>query len=176
MKRLAYSLAASLVAACMATAAHAATYINYGPTGPDGGFTINFGNTGIGSGEFTDTFEFTMPTGRADFVITSTMSGGSQRITFSDIAFNGEDFETRDDWNDFGFLNNVRVTLGADQRLVITGISGGNAAYTGIITFLPTVSGAVPEPATWALMIGGFAGAGALLRRNRRGQDLPAAA
>lgn len=27
---------------------------------------------------------------------------------------------------------------------------------------------AIPEPGTWALMIGGFGGAGAMLRRNRR--------
>lgn len=30
-----------------------------------------------------------------------------------------------------------------------------------------SVSGVVPEPATWALMIGGFGLAGALLRRRR---------
>ena len=31
----------------------------------------------------------------------------------------------------------------------------------------PTIGTAVPEPATWALMIGGFAGAGAMLRRRK---------
>jgi hypothetical protein len=34
----------------------------------------------------------------------------------------------------------------------------------------PVIGGGVPEPATWAMMLVGFGGLGALLRRRRRGQ------
>lgn len=167
MKRLASTIAAAVAAfAFSASAAAAATYINYGPVGPDGGFTITFGNTGITDSSFTDVFDFTMPTGRADFVITSTMSGGSQNITWSSLTFNGETFDSGSSgWNEFNFLNGVRVTADTPQRLILSGLGGGNASYSGVITFIPV---AVPEPATWAMLITGFAGAGALLRQRRR--------
>lgn len=178
MKRLAFSFAASIAAiALTASAASAATYINYGPVGSDGGFSITFGNTGITGSGFSDTFDFTMPTGRADFVVTSTMSGGSQNITWSSIAFNGTEFDSGSaGWNEFSFLNGITVTKDSQQQLVLTGVSGGNASYSGVITFMPTAA-AVPEPATWAMLIVGFGGAGAILRRTRRPQTaLPAAA
>lgn len=170
MKRLAVPIAATFAfaASLVATAVEAATYINYGPVGPDGGFTITFGNTGIITSTFEDTFEFEMPTGRGDFVITSTMSGNSQNITWDSVAFNGDEFSSVvAGWNEFLTLNGVELVLGADQKLVLKGTSGGNASYSGVITFMPGSTGAVPEPGAWALMILGFGGAGAVLRRAR---------
>ncbi|MCW5759940.1 MAG: FxDxF family PEP-CTERM protein [Phenylobacterium sp.] len=170
MKRLASSFAASLAAVALsASAAAAATYVTYGPVGADGGFTITFGNDSVTDANFTDTFDFTLPTGRADFVVISTMSGDSQYITWSTITFNGEAFESGSaGWNEFNFLNGVQVTGGSAQHLVLSGASGGGAAYTAMLTFMPaaTVPG-VPEPAGWAMMIAGFGGAGAVLRGRR---------
>jgi hypothetical protein len=40
----------------------------------------------------------------------------------------------------------------------------GNVAATGV----PTTGGGVPEPATWAMMLMGFGGLGAMLRNRRR--------
>jgi len=170
MKSVLAPVAAALAAAFTLAAAdaQAATYVNYGPTGPDGGFTITFGNTGIAGPGFTDVFDFAMPAGRGDFVITSTMSGGSQNITWSSVAFNGAEFSAGVmGWNEFRFLNGVDLKLGQAQKLVLTGVSGGNAAYSGVITFMPAATAAVPEPAAWALMIVGFGSAGAVLRRAR---------
>lgn len=45
--------------------------------------------------------------------------------------------------------------------------NGGNPSGLRV-EFLGASVGVVPEPTTWALMIGGFGGAGAMLRRNRR--------
>ena len=45
--------------------------------------------------------------------------------------------------------------------------SGGNPSGLRV-EFGGATVGAIPEPGTWALMIGGFGGAGAMLRRNRR--------
>lgn len=169
MNRLAYAFAAPLAAiAMMASAAEAATYINYSSVGSDGGFSITFGNTGITDPSFSDTFDFTMPSGVADFVVTSTMSSGSQNIDFTSVAFNGAEFDASViGWNEFSFLNGVSVTKDALQRLVLSGTSGGNGSYSGVITFMPTTA-AVPEPASWALLILGFGGAGAALRQARR--------
>ena len=60
-------------------------------------------------------------------------------------------------------------------------VTGGNESSTGFVDYIRvydtalssseiaalSVPGGVPEPATWALMIAGFGGAGVLLRRRR---------
>ena len=58
----------------------------------------------------------------------------------------------------------TEVDLGATNisKLVLT---GGNAAF--LVDDLSFTGGGVPEPAVWALMLGGLFGAGALLRRRR---------
>ncbi|MGF7171640.1 hypothetical protein FHS91_003340 [Sphingobium xanthum] len=47
--------------------------------------------------------------------------------------------------------------------------TGGGYGTNGLamVNFLATTSGAVPEPATWGMMIGGFALAGAAMRRRK---------
>jgi PEP-CTERM motif len=62
-------------------------------------------------------------------------------------------------------LNNVPIFGGALDTLTVTGISRGNGSYGGNLTFSPTTS--VPEPATWAMMLLGFAGIGWQFRRRR---------
>ena len=54
-------------------------------------------------------------------------------------------------------------TMGAGAQLVLTGNSqsGDNAATLGVSV------GAVPEPATWAMMLLGFFGLGSMIRRRR---------
>ena len=49
----------------------------------------------------------------------------------------------------------------------LNGDSVGSSALNSEMAFRLTDSGAVPEPATWALMIGGFGLAGATLRRRK---------
>ncbi len=45
-----------------------------------------------------------------------------------------------------------------------TALTGGQVA---LLTDAPPLNGGVPEPATWAMMILGLGGAGAMLRRRR---------
>lgn len=47
-----------------------------------------------------------------------------------------------------------------------TGLYGSQRGFT-FLAYEPTGAGGVPEPATWALMIGGFGMAGSTLRRRR---------
>jgi hypothetical protein len=51
-----------------------------------------------------------------------------------------------------------------DAPTMVTGLEMGGNQYAFEID---NISGGVPEPATWALMILGFGGTGALLRRKR---------
>ena len=55
-------------------------------------------------------------------------------------------------------------------RSLFTGNVGGREIYaaTGTLTIAPTATGAVPEPATWAMMLVGFGGMGYAMRRNRK--------
>ena len=64
-----------------------------------------------------------------------------------------------------GFINAMNTfTVKYDvENTVYT----GTTEKVGLATLQQTVSGAVPEPGTWALMIGGFGLAGAALRRRR---------
>jgi hypothetical protein len=66
------------------------------------------------------------------------------------------------------------ATLAAGDRVSFVLGAAGNYTYdsTGLsltVTSLDDTVGGVPEPATWAMMILGFAGAGAALRRRRVG-------
>ena len=56
------------------------------------------------------------------------------------------------------------IAFGAAQSLIINGVAGPDAVYSATATF--ERAAVVPEPASWALMIAGFGGAGAMLRRR----------
>lgn len=61
--------------------------------------------------------------------------------------------------------------LAAYKRLVLTTREGGEetiAGMTGQGYRLASISAAVPEPASWALMVGGFGLLGASMRRSRQ--------
>jgi hypothetical protein len=165
------ALATACAAALMAGSAQAATYVDWGDPGPDGAFTGTFGNTDItgdADGNFTDVFDFTLPTGISSFTVSSTFSDdASNDVNFDSITFNGTDFQIgTTGQNEFRFLNDVDLQAGGMQHLIVSGFTGGNGSYSGVISFTPS-AGAVPEPAAWALMIVGFAGAGAALRRRK---------
>lgn len=68
--------------------------------------------------------------------------------------------------NRSGFINamNTFTVQYDEENTVYT----GTTEKVGLAALQQTVNGAVPEPGTWALMIGGFAGVGAALRRRRR--------
>lgn len=174
MKSIGFAVAAAAAAFC-ASSASAATYFNVGPVGADGGFTVVFGNLGINTPTFDDVFTFNIPAGpngTADFSVSSTMSADSQGIQFTSVTFDGNPFAVEvNGWNESRFLNNVDVAGGQSYVLRLAGNAGvdgatPNASYSGVITFAP-ISAAVPEPGAWALMIAGFGGAGAMIRRRR---------
>lgn len=163
------TLAASLLAG--ATAANAAQTISFTPqSAVDGSIAGSFGNNGgIAAGLFTDTYTFSWPTpGLTAGTISSSFTSATNDINFTSVTLNGVDFDFviggpgRTEFRDISL-----ATTGGLQTLIVKGSSPGpSATYNGTLTFTPGI-GAVPETGTWALMIVGFGGAGAMLRRRR---------
>ena len=170
MKRVFLSAAAMLAACGVSSVAHAeAPYLNLDLAGG----TATFGNTGIDSGSFSNSFTFFYPTGSpvdalASF-ISSALSPTSKNVSFTSVTLNGTSFTPVltgpvEYWTYDGPVN-----FGTTQNtLILTGnVIGGPASYAGTIEF---TSAAVPEPAAWALMIGGVGLIGLSARKAKRKQ------
>jgi PEP-CTERM motif len=69
---------------------------------------------------------------------------------------------------------NGRLTLTFDKPVESVVLSSSTNAFE--ISDVAGIKAAVPEPASWALMIAGFGGAGAVLRGQRRRQAVAATA
>jgi hypothetical protein len=163
---LATAMAAAIL--CAAPAANAAHTITLTPPAADGSFTGVFGETGLAAGDFSDPFTFNMPTGIAGATITTNWVGSLlSNLDFSSVTFNGHPFSLGPTGQvENGFILNLPVTSGT-QTLVVNGKTGGDGSFSGTLSFALT---AVPEPAAWTMMIVGFGGIGAMLRRRRRGR------
>lgn len=78
-------------------------------------------------------------------------------------------------WNQFSQVFNAgaATTLTLEIRDLTLGYAYNDFGLDDIALQGPSLAGGVPEPASWALMIGGFGLAGAAIRRRR---EAPAAA
>src|SRR3546814_7461590 len=122
-----------------------------------------FGNTGIVSGPFSDTLNVEVPElGSVSSSITSVAISLLTDVSFSSVTLNGHEFNIDEigATENRSFLN-LPVTSGM-QTLVINGTSGGSGSYSGTLAF------AVPEPASWAMMIAGFGLLGGAIRVRKR--------
>jgi hypothetical protein len=159
MKKL-FVLAAVAAALSSASSASAATYLF--------SLSTSFGN---GSGSFTtasDNAGFNLVTS-----LSGTFDGGAMTLLAPDsypILFQNDNlFNAADPHftvNGLGFRAN-----GSNYKLFdlfSLGICGeGIPCRLGTVSSFSVTAAAVPEPASWALMIGGLAIAGAALRRRR---------
>jgi len=165
VKRL---LAATTAAAVLAAAgaAGAAVFLNQSPTGPSGSISWSFGDDGdIAAGAFDETFNFAIPTaGVWSGTLSTSHTSAENDLQFAPAAtINGLDFSTFT--THFQSFEMLPAAAGG-ATIVVHGVSPGPAgSYVGSLTFTPTL---VPEPAAWALMILGFAGAGVALRQRRQ--------
>ena len=118
---------------------------------------------------FTRTFNFVTPTGfnLASADIASVAVNAFTDINFSSVTLNGINFniagsgmfENRN-------LANQSLVPGGNNSLIVTGTSGGGASFTGNLAFSQVA--AIPEPATWMMMLLGFAGIGFTMRRKNK--------
>lgn len=183
MRRFAITAAALLAGAMPASAfaqasASAPAYINY---------TQNVGGT-FGNNDptvypplFNDLYTFTTNFARNASVVITSSIGTRDRAgaVCTDADHSGCDFSqnvnfvtngvkldlerfttTQTGVNEERTLFNFRIPAGV-HNIMVRGAAGQNGVYAGILTL-----SAVPEPATWALMIVGFGLTGAAMRRR----------
>ena len=177
--------------AALAGGASAATYVDPWTVSPTGGISVVFGDNGLdvpgaetipgetttthsynlGTGVFEDTFSFELPTGIVGFTLSSIGFATNSSLKLTSFTFNGANINFTNTPNSSGG-NTVQassgafpVVVGGPQVLRVVGVGGPDAVFSGTATFEATA--AVPEPGAWALMIMGFGGAGAMIRRRR---------
>ena len=147
-----------LAAISTATTANAATFFHFD------GVSGTFGHNNIAAGSFNDTFHFVLPTaGVFGSTISSIKVSNLTNVDFRSVTLNGTAFTTLLS----GVVEARYLTLpvsGGEQTINVTGTSGGNASYAGTLAFAVS---AIPEPATWAMMIGGFGIVGGAMRRRK---------
>jgi hypothetical protein len=173
-------LAATALFGLAASPASAAVILDLGvnPTSATGSF-----NHAVGGTTFDDQYTFQLVGGETFLTIasvTNNFASASSQIT----GFTGSVFQIvgeiggADDIlvigpvaatancgaNCQGFGGSAILAAG-NYYLDLEGTGGGTAGYGG--TLSTTQVGAVPEPATWAMMILGFAGVGFMAYRRR---------
>jgi hypothetical protein len=134
-----------------------------------GAVAASIGRNGMGAGTFTDIYAFIVDrSGIGSGSFSTSLSGPNSNINFLSATINGKAVNLLGQNSDveFGGASNIAITAGILNTLQITYESAGLGSYGGNLTFTPS---AVPEPATWAMMVGGFGLVGFGLRR-RRGQ------
>lgn len=131
---------------------------------------------------FTDTVQFTTPTGfnTVSAILNSTFNTANPltNLNFGSVTLNNGTttfaFTSVNGVFDSASRELIPLVAGASNLLTINGTTFGDASYSGTLSFGQTA--AVPEPATWALMLMGLGAVGFSMRRRRAGSFLPQAA
>jgi opacity protein-like surface antigen len=183
MKKTLIAAAACAAALCAAQPAFAAATVQSCTSNTTNTCTITFngstgqyGNSTVTRSPFSDSYLFDLGTGLLSLDLTTTFANATQDIDFSLVQVGTG-----------GNMINVPFVMGTDETYRITGLAvtagtymlnltgardGGNnnsafrASYTGNIAFAATP--AVPEPATWAMMILGMGAVGFAMRSAKR--------
>jgi hypothetical protein len=172
MKKFAFAALAALTLA-YAPSAQATTFVlpsaNFALTNgtvASPSFTAFYFNSFGSTGAFDDTFEFTVPQdGLASVSVSTSFSGGSSnKLTFTDFIINGTAYALiASPGGQSRTIGDIPITSGVLNTIRVIGTITGSGIYTGTVTF---TSSPVPEPASWAMMIGGFGLIGAAMRRR----------
>lgn len=175
MKKQILGAAGLAVALMMAVPASAAVFLpgspNFQVVGDitNGTVSATIGNAGIKKGTFTDTFEFIINqngVGSGSLSTSTSKLKSATDLDITSVTVNGA-FATKvftgTSLVEFYSILDVPITFGALNSIVVTGLSRGNGSYGGNLTFAPS---AVPEVATWAMMLAGFGMVGFAARRR----------
>jgi len=182
MRKLMYSVTAAAVLALGSTANAAVVVTNPTPaiyTPPaTGGFlgevAPSAGATSVTVTPFNDVFNFSIAgsPGSTNSQVGTILLNGSQNINFTSITMDGSPFTlisgpgAAEQWAccGAGGLGSLLLGVGPHNITLVGNLIGANAgSYSGTLNVQP-----VPEPATWAMMLLGFAGIGMSIRRRRQ--------
>jgi hypothetical protein len=90
-------------------------------------------------------------------------------LDFTSVIFNNgvTDFvvDTTTGAVEQGGLANIPITFGTQNSLTVNYLSRGQGSYGGTLTFTPS---AIPEPATWGMLLLGFGAMGTVVRRRKQ--------
>jgi hypothetical protein len=115
---------------------------------------------------------------------TVTTLGGGTQVAFGDLFDSSGGFFSHDRIVDMSTAPSL--TFAHTAGLFVLGISAGGAGWQGgddeswgidnlvVTSSLTPVTGGVPEPTSWALMLLGFGAVGAIVRNRRRATGLAA--
>ena len=169
MRKLLLTVLGSAAAFAVAPAANAAQFLTItGPSGTFGDDAVTCGTGTSGPCSFTRTFSFITPAGfnlaSVDISSVATIDPLTN-IDFSSVTLNGVNFNVISTGvQEFRNLLNQALISGGNNIISVTGTTGGEAAFSGNLSFAAT--SAVPEPATWAMMLMGFGAVGYSMRRR----------
>lgn len=144
-------------------------------------FTFGFAQSGL-SNPFTATLSFmNQLAGQYSFQLgtIANTSGGANDLDFTSAVLTGTglgsagiSFNRTSGDNDLIenlVLQNIDLAAGNYTLTVMGTTSGRNGSFSGSTAFTAAAAtGAVPEPATWAMMLLGFGAVGYGMRRQRR--------
>jgi hypothetical protein len=125
--------------------------------------TINYGQNPISSPTFTGSFSLTNTVAGIYSIVIATSTPG---VTFDNATLAGMgNTYTLGLFPDNTSLKLSPTLIGAgDYVFSFTGTSGGSGALTGNVT----ITSAIPEAGTWAMMLLGFGAIGLTIRSRRR--------
>lgn len=173
VRRLGFGVAVGAVALACAPAANATTF----PVGSSNFFltsgtpftpsiTAVFFNGFSTSTSFDDLFTFTIPqNGLGSGSISTSFSGNLNHLTITDLIINGVSYSVPATGSgQSATVGGIPIVANILNTIEVKGFTTGSGSYSGTATFQ---AGAVPETASWLMMLGGFGLIGGAMRRRR---------
>lgn len=135
------------------------------PTSPS--ITANFGNGYDSAVNFDDSYLFTIPqNGTGSGSISTSFSSAANMLTITGLWINDVEFTVPSNGSgQYLAVSDIPILSGVLNTIRVKGTTSSlGGTYSGTATFS---AAAVPEAATWAMMLCGFGLMGATMRRQR---------